>query len=179
MAYSNYDVAKNFLLQTGLKCNGSTCSYVGDTFYSFGTAFAKVDLKNKVVLLSYDSMTSTSSKHHSAIVHEAIENKYKILQVPLRMFEHTFPNADIINDRFEAQLNAYSEGTNLALSDNRFNYLHCMERYEEYNRYIKHQPVNLHKFVVIEAQIDDIDFIKNLQKQRRLERGKKNANVHS
>lgn len=180
MAYNNDTVAENFILQTGLKCNGSTCNYVGDTFYSYSTAFAKVDLANKVVLISNDSMTSTSSKHHSAIVHQAIVHDYKILPVPLYMFEHAFPNSDVINDRFERLLEAYSKGTNLALSDNRFNYLNTMNRYEEYNRYIKYQPSNLHKFVVIEAQIDDVEFIKSLQKQRRLElKEKKNANVHS
>ena len=76
MAYSNDIVAENFLLQTGLKNTGSTCTYIGDTFYSYNTAFAKVDLENKVVLLSNSGMTSTSSKHYSAIVHAAIKNDY-------------------------------------------------------------------------------------------------------
>ena len=173
MAYSNDIVAENFLLQTGLKNTGNTCTYIGDTFYSYNTAFAKVDLENKVVLLSDGGMTSTSSKHHSAIVHSAIENDYKVLQIPLRMFEHTFPTSDEINKRFEAQLDSYSDGTNLALSDNRFNYLYTMGSYEEYNRYIKHQPKNLNKYTVIEAKIEDIDYIKSLQKQRRLARSKK------
>ena len=173
MAYSNDMVAENFLLQTGLKNTGSTCTYTGDTFYSYNTAFAKVDLENKVVLLSNSGMTSTSSKHYSAIVHAAIKNDYKVLQIPLRMFEHTFPTSDEINKRFEAELDNYSDGTNLALSDNRFNYLHTMDKYEEYNRYIKHQPKNLNKYTVIEAKIEDIDYIKSLQKQRRLARSKK------
>ena len=73
----------------------------------------------------------------------------------------------------KAQLDSYSDGTNLALSDNRFNYLYTMGSYEEYNRYIKHQPKNLNKYTVIEAKIEDIDYIKSLQKQRRLARSKK------
>lgn len=169
MAYTNDVVADNFIKQTGLKSNGSTCMYIGDIFYSYNTAFAKVDLKRKVVMISNEGMTSTSSKHRSALVSSAIDNNFKILPVPLKMFEHTFPSADELNERFEQQLDDLATGTNLALADYRFRFIDTLSRYEEYNRYIENQPKQLNKFVKIEAKLEDISFIKDLQKQRRLE----------
>lgn len=170
---SNKEVAENFIRQTGLHTNGSTCSYSGDIFRSYSTSYAKVDVKNKVLLLSSDSMTHTSSQHRGALVSSAIEHGYKILPIPLRMYEYSFPETNDLINRFEATLDYYSEGTNLALSDNRYNFLQIYDEFREYTNYVNRKPKSIKRFDKTVHNIEDVTYIKDLQKKRRQQlRGK-------
>ena len=170
---SNTQVADNFIMQTGLHTNGSTCSYSGDIFRSYSTAFAKVDVKNKVLLISSDSMTHTSSQHRGALVSSAIEHGYKILPIPLKMWEYSFPDTNDLIKRFENTLDYYSEGTNLALTDNRYNFLQTYDEFREFTTYCNRKPRSTKRFDKTVQNIEDVTFIKELQKKRRQQlRGK-------
>ena len=170
---NNKQVADNFIRQTGLHTNANTCTYHGDIFRSYNTAFAKIDVKNKVLLISSDSMTHTSSEHKGALVASALEHGYKILPIPLRMFEYCFPDTNDLIKRFENTLDYYSEGTKLALTDNRYNFLQTYDEFKEFATYCKRKPRSTKRFDKTVQNIEDVTFIKELQKKRRQQlRGK-------
>lgn len=167
MAYSNDLVATNYIKQTGIKNNGSSCSYHGTHFWSYNTHYAELDTARNVLLIGTDKISSTTTKQHEALVQACISNNVQILHVPVLKEDVNFPSANTIVKRFTDRLDDYSKGTNLALSDYRLMFLTTLDRLKEYVGYAGLDTAVIEKYNMIAKNLDNVDFIKNLQKQRR------------
>jgi hypothetical protein len=167
MSNTNDDVTRNFLLQTGTRTNALSCHYSGNEFFSYSTVFARVDKDKNTVLISDRGMTPTTSKHRAVLVHNAIRLGVKILPVPLQIYKSTFPTNEEIIGRFEARMDYLKRGTELALSATRYEFLDTLKDYKDFVRYTGITPTNYDKYIEVGAKCEDIQYIKDLQKQRR------------
>lgn len=166
MAYSNDTVAENFLRQTGLKETGGTCRYHENRFWSYSTQYAQLDIENNVLLLADNSMTSTTSKHRCALVSNAIDNNVKIINVPARFGEYYFPTNDQFAKRYTDYLDSFTN-IDFALADLRREYLNTLDLLKEFNNYA-HLDIDFNTYNTIAHKLtNDVDFIKECQKQRR------------
>ena len=169
MSTTNNDVAKNFVLQTGTHIHNQThsLSYRDNILFSYSTALARVDTDRRTVLLSDTNMTQTTSKHRLEVVSSAIDNDYKVLPIPLERGTSNFPTDEQIVQRFETRMDYLTRGTELALSDNRREFLNSYENYKEFLKYANITSEKRKKYDEINENLNNTEFIKELQTKRR------------
>lgn len=168
MAY----IEKNELL---LKSYLTSSSEVFNSYYTAKedylltqrTLISMVDREKKVVLVPMTDMTTALSRRKAKLVDVAVDMGYKVLPVPFERKTMDKPSNDLILKRFESIMNSASIGNELALATNRKTFNNAFSRYSDFVDFLGTKPKNFEKFETISKNIEDTNYIRRLQANRR------------
>lgn len=177
MSYTNAQVVEKFI--NGGVGSRKTYSNSTDTLYakmvdrttrdlySYNTLIAQYKVDKGIVFLSDNGLTSTTNKHRLELMSALSKAGIKGYQIPVRMHQSTLPTFEELLGRFEARMDSLSMGTDLALADNRHDFTRNYNLYKELIEVTGLTPVNVSKYDDIMAKVDDAEYIKAIQRERR------------
>lgn len=131
------------------------------------TLISMVDRDKKVVLVPLTDMTTKLSKRKASLVKVAVDMGYKVLPIPFERKTISKPSNDLILKRFESIMDSASIGNELALVTNRRTFINAFSRYSDFVDFLGTKPKNFEKFETINKNIEDTNYIRRLQANRR------------
>ena len=140
---------------------------------SYNTLIARYDFDKKIIYLSDQNMTNTTSKHIRIVIDKALEHGIKVMSIPMTRGQRNFPKSEQVVGNYEARMDRYSMGTDLALAENRKEFLLNFERYKEFITVEDITPKNFVKYDTISKNLEDTEYLKALKSKRRIFLAKK------
>ena len=158
--------------------DGTFCSDTGNlytkeqkngkrTLFSYNTLIAIYDIEKNIVFLTDTGLTPTTSKHRLELLTALNDKGIKGYQIPVKMNEYNIPTFEMLIKRFEARMDSLSMGTDLALADNRRKFKDNYYMYKELMGVTGLTSSDVDKYTDIMAKMEDTDFVKQLQRERR------------
>ena len=171
----NEDLVKLFLTQdlpnriTKANCVSTlVVTKQNDTMFisSYGTLIGyKTDKAVHVLNANNTPFSQTTKKHISLLLSKARELvAEKLILTPIQRGENQVPNTDLLVQRFEAQMEYLSKGTDLISNKEKF-----IEVYNSYKKFLSVYGTTskfVEKYNTIRVNISDDKYMSDLEQQR-------------